>query len=117
MAVTDIGAQVKALALDEAGKQCFTEDFGVDVTWAPQGIQTPQGVQPVPGWTLLLTARNPFLGEGPLFHMVPLQATVPDEAMIREAVADGIRQLRDLAASRLASVNGGARVPLARGSA
>jgi hypothetical protein len=60
---------------------------------------------------LLLTARSPLLKEGPMYHgPVPVGAPKPDEAEVRAQVADGIRQLRELAASKLAGSNGHARV-------
>ena len=114
MAVTDLGAQAKAWALDEAGRECFAEDFGCDVFCSPQVIQGPQGPQLIPVWVLVLTARNPLLGEGPLHHTVPVGSPAAKEDDVRKAVAEGMQALRDLAASKLAGVNGGAKVPLAR---
>jgi hypothetical protein len=113
MAVTDLGAQAKAWALDEAAKQCFTEDYGCDVFCMAQAMQGPSGPVLVSVWVLVLTARNPLLGEGPLHHAVPVGSPVAAEENVRKEVGDGIRALRDLAASKLAGLNGASpKVPL-----
>lgn len=110
MTITDLGAQARAWALDEAAKASLGEDFGVDVCWSPQPAQTPSGaIQAVPGWMLLITARNPLLGQNPLYHLVPVGAPAPGEAQVRAEVVRGIKALRDLAASKLTEVNGGPR--------
>lgn len=104
--MTDIHAEVLGWVLDEIGRQRMGEEFGAAVTWAPMPAQTPQGVITVPGWLLLITARNPLLGEGPLHHMANLGAPRPVEESTRKEVASGLRMLRDLAASKLAGSNG-----------
>jgi hypothetical protein len=104
--------------LDEVGKQALGQDYGAAVTFAPSPVQTPAGIQVIPAWFLLVTARNPILREGPLYHgPVPMSpgAPRPVEAEVRAAVADGLRQLRDLAASKLAGGNGRGPV-LAKGA-
>jgi hypothetical protein len=115
MAAVDIGAQVLAWAMDEAGKQAFTEEFGVSVTWTAAPVQTPQGVIAVPGWQLLITFRNPLVGQGDLFHMVPAGTPRPKEADVRSNVTDGMAKLRDLAASKLSGSNGKAPAKAGRG--
>jgi hypothetical protein len=116
VAITDLGAQAKAWALDEAAKHCLTEDFGVDVCWSPQAAQTPQGVQMIPGWVLLITMRNPLLGQPPIYHLAPVGIPVTGEEQMRAEVGKGIRMLRDLAATQLAGINGGApKMPLIPG--
>jgi len=110
----DIHAEALGWVLDEIGKQAMGEQFGAAVTWAPMPVQTPQGVVTVPGWLLLITARNPLLGEGPLHHMANLGMPRPVEGSTRGEVAKGLRMLRDLAATKLARPNGQAPVP-ARG--
>jgi hypothetical protein len=109
MTITDLSAQAQAWALDEAAKASLGEDFGVGVCWTPQPAQSPQGVVPVPGWVLLITARNPLLGQNALYHLVPVGTPVPVEADVRAEVVRGIKMLRDLAASKLTEVNGGPR--------
>jgi hypothetical protein len=111
MAVTGLTEQVRAWALEEAAKHALGEDYGVDVSWSPQPAQTPQGVQMMPGWLLLITARSPLLGQS-IYHMAPIGVTVPDEAAVRAEVAKGVKALRELAAAQLADRNGGARAPL-----
>jgi hypothetical protein len=106
MAAQDIKAQVELWVISEIKKQGLGEDFGFAVTWGPAPVQTPQGVVVVPAWHLLLTCRNPLLGEGELYHMGQLGAPRPKEADVRREVASGVRQLRDLAASKLAGSNG-----------
>jgi hypothetical protein len=99
---TDIGYEIRMWVSHEIDKQAFGEDFGFAVTLAAVVQPGPQGPVQVPVWTLLLTARNPVLGEGPLYHgPVPVGFTVPDEATVRGEVAKGLQQLRDLAASKL----------------
>lgn len=114
MTITDLGAQVRGWALDEAAKAGLGEDFGVDVAWSPQAAQTPQGVQMMPVWSLLITTRSPLLGQPALYHLVPVftetaVVPVPAEAQVRAEVCSGITQLRDLAARMLAGANGGSR--------
>ena len=112
----DIQAEVLGWALDELDKQRFSEDYAAAVTFAPSPLQTPQGMRLVPAWLLLITARSPLLGEGPLYHgPVGIGAPRPEEKPVRAAVADGVRQLRDLAASKLAAGNGHAKAPLGQG--
>ena len=73
------------------------------------------------GWQLAITARNPVLGEGTLFHAVPLGDPQkinlhvrPQEDVVRAAVADGIRLLRGLAKSKLAGSDGHSGLVLPR---
>jgi len=114
MAAEDIGAQVTAWVEDEIGKQCFGEAYGWSLAWGPAPVQTPGGVVVVPAWTLALTCRNPVLGEGELYHLAQLGAPRPKEADVRREIADGLRQLRDLAASKLPGLNGRAKKALAK---
>jgi hypothetical protein len=102
MAAEDITDQVTAWALDEVSKQCMGEHFGVSVSWAPAPLQTPAGAVMVPAWMVLITTRNPLVGEGDLFHMAAVGTPRPKQDAVRTEVADGIRQLRALAKSKLA---------------
>ena len=104
--ITDITAQVTAWALDEAGKQCFSEDYGLAVTWGPQQVSGPQGQGVASAWYLMITTRNPLLGQGRLVHVAPLGVPEPDEKTVREQVAAGIHALRELAARNLSPMNG-----------
>ena len=113
--MTDILAEVKSWVADEIAKQRFGEDYAHAVTLGQAAMQTPQGLVPVPQFMMLITGRNPLLGEGPLFHgPVPVGFPRPEEKHVREQVADGLRQLRNLAASKLAGGNGKAPVRLTR---
>ena len=113
----DIHAEVLGWVLDQIGKQAFSEDYGAAVSFGAAPLQTPQGQRIVPVWTLLITARNPLLGQGPLFHgPVPIGSPRPVEADVRAAVTEGLRLLRDLAASQLAGSNGKAPAGVAKGS-
>jgi hypothetical protein len=114
--VSDIHAEVLGWVLDEIGKQALGEDYGVAVQLGGVQVMTPQGPGMVPAWQLLITGRNPLLGEGPLFHgPVPVGGPRPVEAEVRAAATEGLRQLRVLAASKLAGSNGKAPARLARG--
>ena len=110
MAAQDISARTELLVIDEIRKQGLGEDFGFAVTWGPAPVQTPQGVVMVPGWQLLLTCRNPLVGEGELYHMGQLGAPRPKEADVRREVASGIEQLRVLAKSKVSGQNGKPRL-------
>lgn len=113
--ITDIRDEVAAWVADEIGKQRFGEDFAFTVALGAAMAQGPAGPVQVPMWTVLLTARNPMLGEPPLYHgPVAVGAVRPAEDDVRGEVSKGMAALRDLAASKLA----GARKPpagLARG--
>lgn len=112
MAAVDLHAQALAWATDEIGKQCFGEDFGVAVTWGPEPLTEGGRQRLAPGWLLMLTARNPELGQGPLYHgPVGIGLPAPVEAQVRKQVTDGLKALRELAASKLAGANGHPRVP------
>jgi hypothetical protein len=113
--MTDISAEVTGWVADEIGKQRFGEDYGYAVMLAPSMLQTPQGPAQVPMWALLITARSPLLGQGPMYHgPVPLGVARPAEDEVRAQVTKGLKALRDLAASQLASANGHARQGLPR---
>ena len=108
MAATDITAQVKAWAIAAAGAQAFGEDLGVDATWA--AAPTTQGVQVA--FTLLVTMRSPLLGQGPLFSMTQLATPQPSQEQVDNAMAEMLRQIRELSRQVLAGANGGARKAL-----
>ena len=113
--MTHIISEAEAWTEDEIGKQAFGEAFDYAITLQMATVPTPQGPRPVPVWTLFLTGKSPLLAEGPLYHgPVPVGSPKPVEADVRAQVADGIRQLRELARSRLAGSNG--HSPLARRS-
>ena len=106
MPADDISAQVSAWVQDEMNKQRFGEDFGWSVSWGPQPVPTPGGMVVIPVWQALITCRNPLLGQGELFLLVQLGAPRPKEDDVRRQIADGVRQLRELAASKLSGANG-----------
>ena len=111
----DIRAQVTAWVEDEIRKQAFGVSYGWALTWGPAPVQTPDGVVVVPAaWQLLLTCGNPVLGEGELYHVAQVGAPRPKEDDVRREVAEGLRQLRDLAASKLSGLNGHGKKALAK---
>jgi hypothetical protein len=111
----DIAAEVNAWVAGEIDKQRFGEDYGYAVALGVAMLPTPQGPRQVPMWTLLITARSPLLTEGPMYHgPVPLGVARPAEADVRRQVGDGLKALRDLAASKLASQNGHSKAPATR---
>jgi hypothetical protein len=88
-------------------RKCLADDYGWSVSLLGGPVQTAQGVQLVPVWHVLLTTRNPVLGEGPLFHFVPFPpGPRPDEQTVRGEVGKGMFALRGLAAKKLAGGNG-----------
>ena len=102
MTAFDVSAQVRAWALAEAGKQCFGEDFGIDIT--PTAMPTPAGgVQA--GYLIIVSCRAPLLGQGPLFSMAPLLTPQPTEEQVAEAVTETMRQLRALSTQMLKAPN------------
>lgn len=119
MASQDIAWEVLGWAAGGIDEQCFGEDYGVAVTFAPTPAQTPQGaIQMVPVWQLLITARNPLLNSGPLYHLCPIgdlaavdKNARPQEDAVRAAVTDGLRKLRALARSKTAPGANGRQVP------
>jgi len=99
----NIAREAEAWIEDEIRKRRFGEDCSYAITLAQ--AMMPGG--PVPAWMLLLTARNPIVTEGPLYHgPVLIGSPAPVEKTAREQVAEGIRQLRELASSKLAGSNG-----------
>jgi hypothetical protein len=103
----NISREVEEWVEDEIGKQRFGEDYSYAVTLGATVAQTLEGPQQIPTWMLLVTTRSPILSEGPLFHgPVPIGAARPKESDVREQVAEGIRQLRELFRSKLAGANG-----------
>lgn len=112
--MTDIHAELRGWVLDELDRIRLGEAYDCAVTLLAGQMQTPQGARIIPVWQLLVSCRSPLLAEGPLFHFVPLAGPRPEEEAVRAAVADGVRQLRDLTASKLASSNGHAKVLPAR---
>lgn len=109
MTAQDIRTEVDTWVADEIGKQAFGEAFGWAVTWGPAPAQGPQGMVMVPLWQLLITARNPLLGQGDLYHLAQLGAPRPKEADVRREAAEGLRQLRELARAQTAGANGHGR--------
>jgi hypothetical protein len=107
MAALDITAQVKAWAVTAVSAQAFGEDFGVDAAWAV--VPAPAGAQVL--FTLLVTMRSPLLGQGPLFCLSQLATPQPTQDQVEQAVAEQLRQLRELSRSVLAQGNGTAEVP------
>lgn len=114
MAAQDIRAQVQGWVEDEISKQCFGEGYGWALTWGPAPVATPAGTVLVAAWQLLLTCGNPVLGEGELYHLAQLGAPRPKEEDVRREVGEGLRQLRELAASKLTGLNGRAKKALTK---
>lgn len=103
MAAQDIRAEVEDWIADEIGKQ----PFGYAVTWGPQGVPNGQGgVIRIVAWAAVITYANPSLDEGDLYHLAELGMTRPKEDEVRKQVTDGMRQLRELARSKLPGLNG-----------
>ena len=110
MAAEDIKARTELWVIDEIKKQGFGENYGFAVAWGPAQVQTPQGPAAIALWQLLLTCRNPIVGEGELYHMAQLGMPRPKEADVRREVATGIEQLRVLAKSKISGSNGHAKL-------
>jgi hypothetical protein len=106
MAAENIHALISLWVEDEVRGKCLADDYGWSVTLLAAPVQTPAGVQIMPLWHLLLTTRNPLLGEGPLFHFVGIPGPRPDENAVRGEVGKGMFALRDLASRKLAGGNG-----------
>ena len=106
MAAENIHALISLWVEDEVRSKCLADDYGWSVALLAAPMQGPAGVQIVPLWHLLLSTRNPLLGEGPLFHFVPLPGPRPDENAVRGEVGRGMAMLRDLAGKKLAGGNG-----------
>lgn len=112
MTAQDIRAEVDTWVADEIAKQCFGEDFGFAVTWVPVPVPQADGrAVVVPGWSALITCLSPLAGEGHLYHLAQLGAPRPKESDVRHQVDDGIRQLRELARSKIGGSNGNVRRP------
>lgn len=97
MGAVDVSAHVRALVLAETERQAFGEDFGIDVAW--DVVPTPAGVQV--GYRIVLTARSPLLGQGPMFSVAPLLTPRPEEPEVAAAVTELLRQLRAASAQQL----------------
>jgi hypothetical protein len=109
-AAQDIRPQVEAWVIDEIRKCALGEQYGFAVTWGPQPVPNGQGgAVLVPAWACVITCQNPLLGQGDLYHLAQLGAPRPKEADVRREVADGIRQLRDLARTKIGEPNGHAQ--------
>jgi hypothetical protein len=102
MASQDIAAEVSTWVADEIGKQCFGEAFGFVV--APQFTQSPAGLIPV--WAVMITCRNPLVGQEPLWRMTGVPSPRPAEDEMRGHVTRMLRELRDLSAKATAGANG-----------
>jgi hypothetical protein len=98
---TDVSAQVRTWALAEATRQCFGEDFGIDIVL--NAAQTPSGVQV--GYLIVVSCRSPLLGQGPLFSLALLPTPQPTEQQITTLVRDRMRDLRELHAKTLTTPN------------
>lgn len=111
----NIVREIEVWVQDEIRKQRLGEEFGFAVNLGAAAVQTPRGMAQMPMWMLLITARNPLLTEGPLFHgPVPIGFPRPAEQIVRAEVAKGLNALRDLSASKLATGNGHTPAGLAR---
>jgi hypothetical protein len=106
MGAQDIRAETEAWVADQVGNVCFGEEYGFAVAWGPAPVQAPQGAVMIPVWQLVLTARNPIVTEPALYHLAVLGQPRPKEADVRREVNEGIRQLRDLARSKVTGLNG-----------
>lgn len=71
-------------------------DYGYDVTWMPATVQTPAGNQNVVLYCIVLTRRNPLLGQPPLYHLAQIPHPQPTWQMVDQEVKDGCRQLQEL---------------------
>lgn len=97
MGAVDVSAQVRAWALAEAGRQCFGEEFGLDIILTPG--QTPAGIQV--GYLVVMSCRAPLLGQGPLFSIAQLPTPQPTEEQVAQVVTETMRQLRMLSAQMI----------------
>lgn len=97
MGAVDVSGQVRAWALAEVEKQCFGEDFSVDV--GRDAVPMPGGVQV--GYRIVISRQSPLLGQGPLFSLAPLLTPQPTAEQVGEAVTTLLRNLRDLSAQML----------------
>lgn len=103
MAITDQAAQVRAHVLASLEKQALGQDYGFDVGLAT--LMTGPG-QVAVLYQVIITQRNPLLGQPPLCNVCQIAAPAPTAEQVDEAVTAGLRSLRDLAAKVLSGGNG-----------
>jgi hypothetical protein len=120
MAAVNIQAEAQAWAEDEISRRCMGERFGAVVVCSLVPVPTQQGPVMLPMWSVLITAGNPQVGTGPLWHVAAIGdqepqkielGVEPSEADVRKAVTQGVAKLRLAAASKLAVGNGGKKLP------
>jgi len=92
----DQDTEIRDLIEASISKRKMGVDYGFDVTWQPVQAQTPQGVQNVVIYTIVLTRQSPLLGQAPLYHLAQILSPRPTPEQVDEQVADGIRQLAAL---------------------
>jgi hypothetical protein len=105
MSAIDVAAKVRAAALAAVDKGCFGEDFGVDTTAVV--AQSPGGSAMVV-YTLIVSMRNPLLGQGPLVTITQIPFPHPSAEQVEQAVTQAMKGLRDLSSEILAGGNAAA---------
>ena len=101
MAAIDTGARVRATIADTITKQCFGEAIEFDVF---PGVDVQDG-RPVITYTMTFAKRSPIIGQGKMLNVSAVTAAVPTDEAITNAVANALRELRELSAKLVASPN------------
>lgn len=102
MTPQDIEAEIRDWVHREIGKRAFGEAFGYAVSL--QLVPSPQGLVPV--WNLMVTCRNPLVGQQPLWRMTGVPEPRPAEKEVRGHVERMMQELRGLSAQVTAGANG-----------
>lgn len=100
MAAIDNAAKLRATALAAIERQCMGEDFGFD---AAPVVGHAQGGGAMALYALIVTKKNPILGQGPLVNVTHLPTPAPTAEQVEKAVTDAMTGLRKYASELLAA--------------
>lgn len=102
MTAIDNGAKLRAAALAAIERQCFGEDFGFDAALVV--APSPTGGAMVV-YQLVMTTKNPLLGQGPLVNVTQLTSPDPTAEQVEQAVTSAMKGLRELSTKILTDGN------------
>jgi hypothetical protein len=102
MGAIDITTKVRAAANAAIERECLGEDYAFDCSVS--ALQHTAGLIVV--YTLVISARSPLLGQGPLMNVAQIQSPNPDDHQVETAVTDAIHSLRELSTKILSGQNG-----------
>ena len=106
--MNDTLTRITELVKGEIKKLALGEPVGVSVTQSFVPVNTPQGLNLMPGWIITVDTRSPLLGQDPMAFpvIIPCQpGYMPSDRAFKDSAKMALEGMRNLYQEALSQMN------------